>query len=103
MYTILDNAELLTFDEIKAKYDGKWVFMTNCEFSDGNGLIHAIPRIVADKKWDSYDSGIYDVYDDKEIYGRSTSVTFYDLGSFIGSVTFVPKGGNAVEAGNVHV
>ena len=35
MYTILDKAELLTFAEVKAKYDGKWVFMTNCEFSEG--------------------------------------------------------------------
>ena len=103
MYTILDNAELLTFAEIKAKYDGKWVFMTNCEFSDGNGLIHAIPRVIADRKWENYNGGVYEVYKNKEIYGETTDVAFYDLGSFIGSITFVPKGGNAVEAGNVHI
>ena len=103
MYTKLDKAELLTFAEIKTKYNGKWVFMTNCEFSDGNGLIRAIPRIIADRKWDSYDDGIYDAYNDEELFGKSTSVAFYDLGSFMGSVTFVPKGGNAVEAGNIHV
>ena len=103
MYTILDKAELLTFDEIKAKYDGKWVFMTNCEFSDSNALVHAIPRIIADRKWENYDDGIYEVYKDKEMYGVATDVPFYDLGSFIGSITFVQKGGNAVEAGKVHV
>ena len=103
MYTILDKAELLTYDEIKAKYDGKWVFMTNCEFSDGNGLIRAIPRVIADRKWESSDTGIYTVYDDEKLYGETTSVPFYDLGSFIGSITFVPKGGNAVETGSIHV
>ena len=103
MYTILENTELLTFDEIRAKYDGKWVFMTNCEFSDGNGLIHAIPRIIADEQFDGYDDGIYDTYDNEELYGRTTDVPFYERGSFIGSITFVQKGGNAVETGNVHV
>ena len=103
MYTILNEAELLSFAEIKAKYNGKWVFMSNCEFSDGNGLIRAIPRIIADRKWDSYDEGIYEIYNNKELYGETTDVPFYDLGSFIGSITFVQKGGNAVEAGNVHI
>ena len=103
MYTILENAELLTFAEIKAKYDGKWVFMTNCEFSDGNGLIRAIPRVIADEQLEGYYEGIYDIYDDEELYGRTTDAPFYDRGSFLGSITFVQKGGNTVEAGNVHV
>jgi hypothetical protein len=103
MYTILDKAELLSFDEIKAKYDGKWVFMTNCEFTDGNGLICAIPRIIADKKFSGFDDGIYSIYDDEEIYGESTHFSFYDVGCFIGSISFVSKGVETVETSSVLV
>jgi len=105
MYTIIDKAELLTFDEIKAKYDGKWVFVTNCEFSSpGNGLIRAVPRVIADKQFEGSDDGIYEIYDsDVALYGESSHYTFYDTGCFIGSISFVTKGGNAVETGSIHV
>ena len=104
MYKIIDKIELLTFEEIKVKYSGKWVFMTNCEFSSpGNGLIHAIPRVIADKKFEGYDDRIYDIYDDVNMYGETTHFSFYDVGSFIGSISFVTKGGNAIGISNVQV
>ena len=103
MYTILDKAELLTFAEIKAKYNGKWVFMSNCEFSEGNKILRAIPRIIADKQLEGFRDGIYDVYKDKEIYGRTTDFSFYEIGCLIRSISFVPKGGNVDAASNVSV
>ena len=83
MYTILDKVELLTFDEIKVKYDGKWVFMTNCEFSSpGNGLIRAIPRVTADKQLEGFDEGIYEVYNNRELYGETYGYSFNHEGIY---------------------
>ena len=106
MYTILEKAEMLAFEEIGTKYDGKWVFMTNCELSPGNAPIRAIPRVIADKKLEGFRDGIYDVYKNKELYGETTDFSFYDIGSLIRAITFVPKeeaGGNVNDANNIHV
>ena len=91
MYTVLDKAELLSFDEIKAKYDGKWVFMTNCEFSSGNKLLNAIPRVLANNQYEGLDEGIYDVYKNKELYGESVSYTLYDIEYLIKNISIIPK------------
>jgi hypothetical protein len=93
MYTILDKVELLTFEEIKNKYDGKWVFMTNCEFSLGSKLLRAIPRVIADKQFEGLDKGVYDAYNDKEQYGESVSYTLYDIEYLIKNITILSKEG----------
>jgi hypothetical protein len=101
MYTILDKAELLTFEEIKKKYDGKWVFMTNCEFSSDNALLHAIPRVVADKLFEGKKEGIYDIYSNKEVYGEEAAISLIDFDYLIKAITFLPKGGVVDEPSNV--
>ena len=103
MYTILDNVELLTYDEIKNRYDGKWVYMTNCEFSEGSMLIRAIPRVIADKQFDGFEDGIYKEYKNKELYGETINISFYEVGCLIKSISFIPKGGSTNEASNVLV
>ena len=95
MYTILDNAEVLTIDEIKAQYDGRWVFITNCEFTQGSKLIHGIPRVIADKQYEGVDEGIYEIYDNKELFGETTSYTLLDFGYLIKTITIMPKEGCA--------
>jgi hypothetical protein len=92
MYTVLDNTEMMTRDEVKAKYDGRWIFLTNCEFSQGNMLLRGIPRIIADKQYEGVDLGIYNVYDNKELYGETTSYTLLELDYLIKTISFVPKG-----------
>ena len=101
MYTILEEVELLTFAEIKAKYDGKWVFMSNCEFSEGHSVVRAIPRVIADRKLEGLEEGIYNVYENEDIYGKTTDFSFYNKSCLIKSISFV--GGNANAASNVSV
>ena len=103
MYTILETAEKLTYDEIKNKYDGKWVYLTNCEFSDSYALLYAIPRVIADKQFDGFNEGIYEIYKNKDVYGRTTDLTFYEIGCLIKSISFIPRGDYKNAASNVHV
>ena len=46
--------------EINARYDSKWIFLTNCEFTPGSKLIRGIPRVIADKQAEGVDEGVYD-------------------------------------------
>ena len=101
MYTILDKAELLTFAEIKAKYDGKWVFMSNCEFSEGHSVVRAIPRVIADRKLEGLEEGIYEIYENKEMFGNTTSFSFYNKSCLIKSISFI--GGNIDATSNISV
>ena len=102
MYTILNNAEMLTREEIKNLYDGKWIYLTNCEFTPGSKLIRGIPRVVADKQYDGVDDGIYNLFDDTEQFGETYGHTLLHFDYMLKNISFLPKGGSN-ETGNVHV
>ena len=93
MYTLLDSAEMLTREEIDAKYDSKWVFLTNCEFTPGNMLIRGVPRLVADKQYEGVYEGVYDAFKDSGLYGETYGHNLRDLDYLIKSITLLPKGG----------
>ncbi|MCL2079631.1 MAG: hypothetical protein FWH17_07305 [Oscillospiraceae bacterium] len=102
MYTVLNNAEMLTREEIKELYDGKWIYLTNCEFTPGSKLIRGIPRVVADKQAEGVNDGIYDVYRDSERFGETYGHNLLDFDYLLKSITFLPKGGSN-EADSVRV
>ena len=102
MYIILSDTEMMTREEINAKYDGKWVFLTNCEFTPGSKLIRGIPRLVADKQSEGVYEGVYDVYKDSEKYGETYGYNLLHFEYLIKNITFLPKGGSD-EVGNIHV
>ena len=94
MYSILEDTEMLTREEINAKYDGKWVFLTNCEFTPGSKLIRGIPRVIADKQYDGVYEGVYTTYKDSEKYGETYGHNLLDFDYLIKNITFLPKGGS---------
>ena len=94
MYTILDNTEMLTREEIDVRYDGKWVFLTNCEFTPGSGLIRGVPQLLADRQYEGVDDGVYDAYEDGGQFGETCGYNLLDFDYLIKSVTFLPKGTN---------
>ena len=102
MYTLLNNAEMLTIEEVNAKYDGRWVFLTNCEFTPGSKLIRGIPRVISDKQYEGVDNGIYDIYKDIEQFGESCGYNLLDFDYLIKNITFLPKGG-CDDANNIYV
>ena len=93
---------MLKRDEIMANYDGKWVFLTNCEFTPGSKLICGIPRVIADKQYEGVDAGIYDIYRDSEQFGETCGDNLLNFDYLIKNITFLSKGGSD-EAGNIHV
>ena len=102
MYTVLDSTEILTSEEINTIYDGKWIFLTNCEFTPGSKLVRGIPRVITDKQYDGLYDGIYDAYEDVEQYGESCGYNLLNFDYLIKSITFIPKGGSD-DADNIHV
>ena len=102
MYVVLDNAQMLSNEEINARYDGKWVFLTNCEFTPGSKLICGIPRVIADKQAEGVDDGVYDTYKDIEQFGETYGLNLLDFDYLIKNVTFLPKGGSD-ETGSIFV
>ena len=103
MYTILDNTEIMAREDINTKYDGKWVFLTNCEFTPGSKLIQGIPRVIADKQYEGVDEGVYETYDNKEIFGETYGHNLLNFDYLIKAISFVPKGGLADGTDNIHV
>ena len=64
------------FDEMSDIYDGKWVFISNAEMSDEDGLVGGHVAVVADWPYEELDSG---VYSDIELNGGGICVDFYFL------------------------
>ena len=103
MYILLNNTELLTREEIKANYDGKWIFLTNCQFTSGSKLICGIPRVVADKQSEGVGEGVYDIFKDTEQFGETYGLNLIHFDYLVKRVTFLPKGGCADESGNIQI
>ena len=83
MYIILDNEKVLTREEIKANYDGKWVFLTNCEFTAGSKLIRGVPRVVADKQAEGVGEGVYDSCKDSTLFGETYGLNLIHFDYFV--------------------
>jgi hypothetical protein len=85
MVQIIENPIMMTNEEIKAMYDGKWTYVVNCEFTPGRRLIRGRPVVVADMQFEDVASGIYDQYDAEE-YGEKLSNSLLDTFGLIPSV-----------------
>ena len=67
-YKFVKHTEPLTRPQIKALYDGYWVFIVNARFTETKGFIDGIPAVVGEIPFDGVEDGIYDKYDKPE-YG----------------------------------
>ncbi|GHU56730.1 hypothetical protein AGMMS49975_20620 [Clostridia bacterium] len=58
MYQIIDNPTRMTKAEIDKEYDGKWVYLVNCEYANGPTalLTSGIPVVVADLDFEGVDT-----------------------------------------------
>jgi hypothetical protein len=74
MVTIIPENErrLLSYEEIKKEFDGKWVFLTHAELTQGLRIIRGIPTVLADKIYENAKSRIYDEFKKAE-YGQTTT------------------------------
>lgn len=74
MVDIIENPTMMTREEIKSAYDGKWVYVVNCEFTPGGRLVQGLPVVIADMQFEGVDTGLYDRYDTRE-YGENLSMS----------------------------
>ena len=86
MVQIIENPVMMSYNEMKSAFDGKWIYVVNCEFTPGDRLIRGIPVIVADMQFEGVDTGIYDKYDSDE-YGATLSSSFLDTFGLIRSIS----------------
>ena len=71
MVTIIPENErrLMTNEEIEKEFDGKWVFLTHAELTQGLLIIKGVPTVIADKPYESAESRLYDEFR-KDEYGQ---------------------------------
>ena len=86
MVRIIETPVMMSREEMKTAFEGKWIYIVNCEFSLGDRLIRGIPVVVADMQFENVDSGIYDQYDAEE-YGEKLSKSFLDTVGFFRSIS----------------
>ena len=86
MVQLIENPVMMSYNEMKSAFDGKWIYVVNCEFTPGDRLIRGIPVIIADMQFEGVDTGIYDKYDSDE-YGITLSKSFLDTFGLIRSIS----------------
>ena len=83
IYRILKEEERIRMklDEMKQRFDGKWVYIVNCVFTPGNKIIDGIPVIVGDMAFAGVQEGIYEPFKSSEYAPRCDLdlTTTYDL------------------------
>ena len=82
MYQIIPPEERkeYTWEELRDIFDGKWLYLVNSQFTDGNGLIKATPVVVADSELEGIEEGIYKEFRTKNGYGIIADADFRDFG-----------------------
>ncbi|MCL1997192.1 MAG: hypothetical protein FWG65_00305, partial [Turicibacter sp.] len=62
MYEVLKNPQKMTREEIREKYDGKWLFVVRKRGESYCSYENEIPVVVADTAWEGRETGIYQGY-----------------------------------------
>ena len=67
----INNPAYMAADEIKALYNGKWVFITNANYTPHMRFLGGIPVVVADQIFEGQADGFYDEFDDQQYSPRT--------------------------------
>jgi len=73
----IDNPTYMVADEIKTQYKGKWVFITNANYTPHMRFLGGIPVVVADRIYEGHEDGFYDEFAD-ERYSPRTEKDYYE-------------------------
>ena len=85
MYQIIENPKIMSKDEIRKSYYGKWVFVVNAIISKHGKFIEGIPVILGNYQFEGIEDGIYDKYKGDE-YGQTYSHMLIPMNNTISSV-----------------
>ena len=84
MITVIPTSErkLYSYDQIKQLYDGKWIFLTNVEFSKGLRILKGTPVVLADRAFEEHAGGIYDELENGE-HGKTATTDLTNMAAHI--------------------
>ena len=87
MYKIIpaNDRKEYTFEQLKVQFDGKWIYLVNATFTDGHGLLKAVPVVVADRELEGIDDGIYTQFH-SAFFGRKADLDLTNMCVSIPSV-----------------
>jgi len=71
----VDNPAYMETIDIKTLYNGKWVFITNANYTPHMRLLGGVPAVIADQIFEGQADGFYDEYDD-ERYSPRTDIDY---------------------------
>ena len=82
MYRIIPPEERkeYTWEELSKNFNGKWLYIANTLFSDGNGFVKGTPVVVADSELEGMRNGVYEEFTRHNGYGTVTDIDFTDWG-----------------------
>ena len=91
MYRVIPPEERKEYShaELREIFDGKWLYLVNSQFTDGNGLIKGTPVVVADKELEGLHDGIYEQFKGNKKYGIRADADFTDWAGAFPSLFWV--------------
>ena len=84
MYRVIppEDRKEYTWYELQEIFDGKWLYIVNTQFSDGNGFIKGTPVVVADSELEGIETGIYKEFKTRNGYGVTSDADFTGKSGF---------------------
>jgi hypothetical protein len=98
MRELIKNPVYMSYEEMKEKFAGKWILVTNCESSTYGLLLGGVPVAVADSIFEGQEDGFYDEYKDPKYSPRMSNNMNYDdvpgFVNFFGTAELVGENAN---------
>ena len=81
MRELIENPVYMSSDEIRKYFDGKWVLITNCRYSENRDFLGGFPVAVADSIFKGQSDGFYDEFKKPKYTPRTyRDYCYYDNG-----------------------
>jgi hypothetical protein len=80
MYWVIpqNDRKQYSYKQLKEKYNGKWLYLVNSEFTDDHEMLRAIPVVIADSELEGIENGVYEPFQD-EMFGITADADFTNV------------------------
>ena len=100
MRRIINDPTYMTYNEMEEKFIGKWILITNCDYSPYQELLGGIPVAVADSVFEGQSDGFYDKFKAPQYAPRADRDFDYEsvpgLLGLYNSITWVDEGDDVI-------
>ena len=101
MRKLIENPTYMTYDEMEAKFIGKWILVANCDYTEYSELIGGVPVAVADSIFEGQEDGFYDEFKNPKYAPRAYKDFDYDnVPGIMGFFDTLEMVGDGVDAHN---